>query len=62
MAASVRATSITAKKSIEVTGMCSDGCCEVEDGPAVLGGAGAIGDETGGDAGTCYSSLGRSSA
>ena len=66
-------TSITAKKSLEVTGMCSDGCCDVEDGPAVSGGVGAVGGGTGGDesgtevpftsiTGTGCSSLGRSSA
>ena len=42
-------TSITTKKSLEVTGMCSDGCCDMEDGPAVSGGAGAVGGGTRGD-------------
>ena len=41
--------SITANKSLEVTVMCSDGCCDVKDGPAVSGGAGASGGRTGGD-------------
>ena len=59
------AVSIRAKKFLEVPGMCSDGYCDVEDGPAVSGGVGAIGGRTGGDeSGTeiGYSPLGRSSA
>ena len=73
MAANVQTTSITSKKSLEVTGMCSDGCSNMEDEPAVSGGAGAVGDGTGGDesgtevhststTGTGCSSLGRSFA
>ena len=73
VAANVRTTSITAKKSLEVTGMCSDCYCDVEDGPAVSGGAGAVGGGTGENesgtevpststAGTGCSSLGRSFA
>ena len=57
--------SITSNKSLEVTGMCSNGCCDVEDGPAVSGGAEAVGGGTGGDESgteTGYSPLGRSSA
>ena len=68
----MRTTPITAKKSLEVTGMCSDGCCDVEDRPVVSGGAGAVGGGTGGDEsetevlsistiGTGCSPLGRSS-
>ena len=62
-----------AKKSQEVQGMCSNGSCDVEDGPVVSGGAGVVGGGTGGDksgtevlststSGTGYSPLGRSSA
>ena len=47
--ANVRTTFITAKKSLEVTGMCSDGYCDMEGEPAVLGGAGAVEGGTGGD-------------
>ena len=39
----------TAKKSLEVPGMCSGGSCDVEDRPSVSGGAGAVGGETEGD-------------
>ena len=39
----------TAKKSLEVPGMCSGGSYDVEDGPAVSGGAGAVGGGTEGD-------------
>ena len=39
----------TAMKSLEVPGMCSGGFCDVEDGPAVLGGAGVVGGGTEGD-------------
>ena len=39
----------TAKKSLEVPGMCSAGSCDVEDRPVVLGGAGAVGGGTEGD-------------
>ena len=35
--------SIIANKSLEVTGMCSDGCCDVEEEPAVSGEARAVG-------------------
>ena len=49
MAVKVQTTSITAKKSLEVAGMCSDGCCDMEDGPAVSRGVGAVGGGTGGD-------------
>ena len=73
MAANVRTTSITVKKSLQVTVMCSDGCCDVEDRPAFSGGAGAVGGGTEGDesrtevpststTGISCSSLGSSSA
>ena len=65
MAAHVRKASITDNKSLEVIGMCSGGCCGMEDRLAVSRGAGAVGggtkgDESGTDTG--YSPLGRSSA
>ena len=65
MAAHVWMASIIANKSLEVTGMFSSDCYDVEDGPAVSGGVGATrggpeGDESGTDTGC--SPLGRSSA
>ena len=60
-----RTASKIADKSLEVTGMCSDGYCDVENGPAISGGAAAVGGGTGGDASgtdTGCSPLGRSSA
>ena len=73
LSVNVVTTSKTAKKSLEVPGMCSCGSYDVEDGPVVSGGAEAVrggteGDESGtkvlftSTTGTGCSPLGRSFA